>query len=253
MGITMLFFLLALKPTLLEIIKLPATAAAGTGGNVGRDVVAKSMKRVVGELKATVCTVGVLVVITLISSFVLGRVVGPAIDSLLGYFAMSVSYLQFVQGASSGLVFMALFGVILFLVLNLATLILSMAFFLGKTQKIFQQRFNEGTPIETHKKFFKWGVPSVLFVQIFPFLFVFIADLILTKINTSLLDGVTDADKVSWTKLMLAGPLMLVVAYIALFWAARGVKAIRFLQAYKVKPKAPRASRGGAEAMPPQA
>ena len=90
--------------------------------------------------------------LTLLSAFVLGRVVGPALDALLGYFALAVSYLQFVQGASSGLVFMALFGVILFLVLNLATLILSMSFFLGKTQKIFQQRFNDGTPIETHKR-----------------------------------------------------------------------------------------------------
>lgn len=251
MGVTMLLFLLALKPTLMEIVKLPAVAASGTGGNVGRDVVAKSLRRVTGELKAAVCTLGVLVVITLVSSFVLGRVVGPAIDSLLGYFAMSVSYLQFVQGASSGLVFMALFGVILFLVLNLATLILSMGFFLGKSQKIFQQRFNEGTPISTHKKFFKWGVPSVLFVQIFPFLFVFVADFILNKINSSLLEGVTDADKVSWGKLMLAGPLMLVVAYIVTFWAARGLKAIRFLQAYKVKPVASRASARGAEPMSP--
>jgi hypothetical protein len=40
---------------------------------------------------------------------------------------------------------------------------------------------------------------------------------------------------------MLAGPLFLVVGYLAVFWAARGVKAIVYLQRYKVKPPAPRA------------
>jgi hypothetical protein len=35
--------------------------------------------------------------------------------------------------------------------------------------------------------------------------------------------------------MLLAGPLFLVFAYIVVFWAARGIKAIRFLQAYKVK------------------
>lgn len=232
-GVTMLLFALAIRPTLTEIIKLPMRAASGEAG-VGREVSRRAMKRVWGELLATLGTLGALAVLTVISSFVLGEIVGPALDALLGYFALAVSYLQFVPDAHSGLVFLALFGVILFLVLNLAALILSMSFFLGKTQKIFQARFNDGVPVATHKRFFQWGIPSVLFVQIFPWLFVFVAERILAKIDDTWMSP--DAHQVAWTKILVAGPALLVGGFAVLFWAARGVKAIRFLQAYKVKP-----------------
>ncbi len=237
-GVTMILFGLAIKPTLIEIIKLPMRAASGEGG-VGREVTKRAMRRVWGELLATICTVGVLAALTVLSAFVLGEIVAPALHALLGYFSLAVDYLQFVEGASSGLVFLTLFGVILFLVLNLATLILSMSFFLGKSQKIFQQKFNEHVPIGRHKRFFGWGVPSVLLVQILPWIYALIASKALTAINESMLNGVTDAAQVSWTKLMLAGPAFLVGGFVVMFWAARGLKAIKFLQSYKVVQKTP--------------
>ena len=239
-AITMLLFFLAVKPTLTEIVKLPMRAASGEAG-VGRDVTRKAMRRVWGELLATLCTVGVLVVMTVLSAFVLGQIVGPALDALLDYFSRAVTYLMFVEGASSGLVFLALFGVIFFLALNLAALILSTAFFLGKCQKIFQARFNDGTPIAAHKRFFKWGIASVLLVQVLPWIYALIADVVLHKIDASSFDGVTSADQVPWTKVMLAGPIFLIVGFVFFFWAARGIKGIKFLATYKVKPKAPRA------------
>ncbi len=231
--ITMILFFKAIWPTLREIIQLPARVAEGSAS--GGDVVRRALGRVGGELKATLCTIGVLAAITLLSSVILSEIVGPAIASLLEYFSLAINYLQFVEGASSGLVFIALFGVILFLVLNLATLILSMGFFLGKSQKIFQARFNAQVPLETHKHFFKWGVPSVVWIQLFPWLFVMIASRILLAINDSLTGGELNADAISWTKLLVVGPLFLVVAYIVMFWAVRGFKAIRFVQSYKVK------------------
>ncbi|MFT3695569.1 MAG: hypothetical protein QM831_20705 [Kofleriaceae bacterium] len=232
-AVTMILFGLAIKPTLTEIVKLPMRAASGEAG-VGREVTANAMRRVFGEFKAALCTIAVLAVMTLLSGFVLGKVATPALFTMLRYFSAAVSYLQFVEGASAGLVFLALFGVILFLVLSLASLILSMSFFLGKCQKIFQARFNNGVPISTHAHFWRWGIPSVLLVQLFPWFFVAIAAKILDVINDKLLSGVKDADAVPWTKLMLAGPLFLVVGYIALFWAARGLKAIGFLFRYKI-------------------
>jgi len=233
MAVTLLLFVFAIKPTLVEIVKLPAQAAAGAEA-AGKDVMKRSMARVIGELKATVCTIGILVVLTLLSGTILGFVVKPAIGALLEYFALAVSYLQFADGASSGLVFMALFGVILFLVLNLASLILSMAFFLGKSQKIFQAKFNHGVPLGTHVRFFKWGTPSVLLVQLFPLGFVIAAGAFLGWLNDSSREGVVDAEVVPWTKIMLSGPLSLVFGYLILFWAVRGVKAIKFLATYKI-------------------
>ncbi len=230
--VTLILFIIAIKPTLMAIIKMPAEVAAGRAG-AGSEVVKQSGRRVIGELKATICTVGVLVVLTILSATVLGAMAKPALKAFLEYFAKSVNYLMFTTDSSSGLVFVALFAVILFLVLNLATLILSMAFFLGKCQKIFQQRFNEGTPLSTHIRFFKWGTPSVLLVQIFPMVFAFVVARLLAAIND--ISGVKDADAVSWTKTLLMGPLVLVVAFIVLFWAVRGIKAIKFLTTYKVK------------------
>jgi hypothetical protein len=235
--VTLILFVIAIKPTLVEIVKMPAQAAAG--GAVGKDTVKRSMRRVIGELQATVCTIGVLVVLTLVSSLVLGRITAPATGALLEYFARAVDYLQFAQDASSGMVFMSLFGVILFLVLNLAVLILSMAFFLGKCQKIFQQKFNEGTPISTHARFFKWGTASVLLVQVFPLLFALVVAKIISVINDKITEGAVTAENVSYTKLMLVGPLLMVAAFLVVFWAVRGLKAIKFLATYKVKPKVP--------------
>jgi hypothetical protein len=233
MVVTLVLFILAIKPTLIEIIKLPAAAASGASG-VGKDVVANSARRVVGELKATLCTLGVLALLTIVSSVVLGQIVQPSLRALLEYFSLALQYLQFVHGASSGLVFLTLFAVIFFLVLNLAALILSMSFFLGKSQKIFQARFNHGVPLATHARFFKWGAPSVLLVHLFPLVFVEIAAFGLAKINDSLTGGATDAEAVSWSKLMLAGPIFLVAGFLVLFWAARCLKAIGFLFKYKI-------------------
>ena len=231
-ALTMILFALAIRPTLTAIVKLPMRAAAGEAG-VGRDVTRDALLRVYGELKATLCTIGVLSILTLLSGFILGQIVGPALYALLSYFSMAVSYLQFVEGASPGMVFLALFAVILFLVFNLATLILSLSFFLGKSQKIFQGRFDRGIPIANQKQFFRWGIPGVLLVQVFPWLFVMVSAKALDLINGKLLANVVDVEKVPWTKLLLAGPLFLVVGYLALFWAARGFKAIGFLFRYK--------------------
>ena len=231
-AVTMILFGLAIRPTLTEIVKLPMRVAAGEAG-VGRDVTRGALLRVWGELEATLCTIGVLAGLTLLSGFILGQIVGPALYALLSYFSMAVSYLQFVEGANPGMVFLALFAVILFLVFNLATLILSMSFFLGKSQKIFQARFDRGIPIARHKRFFTWGLPAVVLVQVFPWVFVVVAAKVLDLINDKLLAGVIDVEKVPWTALLLAGPLFLVFGYLALFWAARGFKAISFLFRYK--------------------
>jgi hypothetical protein len=104
-------------------------------------------------------------------------------------------------------------------------------------QKIFQAKFNDGTPLAKHSHFFRWGIPCVLFVQLFPWLYAFISDKVLVAIDNSLFEGVPNANDVSWTKELLAGPAFLVIGFALAFWGARGFKAIGFLFAYKVKPK----------------
>ena len=236
LGVTLLLFVLAIKPTLIEIIKLPATAAAG-GASSG--VVKRAMRRVGGEVLATVCTLGVLVLLTLLAGFVMGRVVTPAIDSLITFFARAVDYLQFVQAASTAKVWLMLISVILFLALNLAVSILSMSFFLGKSQKIFQQRFNEGVPLAAHARWWRWAIPAVVVAQLLPLLYVMLSRFAVAAIERKVMAASTNADKVNWTALMLASPLFLVIGFLGFFWAARGFKAIGFLAGYKVKRATP--------------
>lgn len=233
--VTLLLLVLAIRPTLMAIIKLPAQVAGGDEAAGGK-VVKQSIARVIGEAKATGCTIGVLFVMTLISALVLDQIMAPAVDALLRYFSLSVQYLQYEPDASSGNVFLALFGVIFFLVINLGVLIVSMAFFIGKMQKIFQARFNHGMAISEHAPFIKWAIPSVLLVQLFPLIFIFVADKVLQSVAYGVTKGVTNPDDVAWGKSLVAGPLCLVVAFLVLFWAARGFKAIKYLFKYKVKP-----------------
>ena len=80
-------------------------AASGEAG-VAAQTTKSALRRVRGEVLATLCTIGVLIALTFVSAFILSRIVQPAIDALLGYFSLAVSYLQFVEGASSGVVFL---------------------------------------------------------------------------------------------------------------------------------------------------
>ncbi len=235
--VTMALFVRSVIPTLVAIVRLPAQAAAGAQA-AGEAVVKGSMRRVGGEFLATICTVGLLFLLTLISASILGAVVKPALQSLLSYFSLSVSYLQFVTGASSGLVYTTLVSVILFLVLNLGAFIVSMALFLGKAQKIFQRRFNDGVPLATHRRFWQWGLIAAVLIQMVPLMYVYVSAWGLNAINEAITRGVTDAELVQWGKLLLAGPMFLVLGFLLLFWLARGVKALKFLATYKVPPPA---------------
>jgi hypothetical protein len=201
------------------------------------------MRRIGGEVLATLCTLGVLTVLSLLSGFVMGQVARPVLDTLLTCFARAVDYLQFVDGASAGLVALMLFSVVLFLGLTLGVVIVSMSMFLGKTQKIFQQRFNEGVPLAAHRNWWTWAIPAVLLAHLIPLGYLFAARFGIERIERSIMAGVQDAEQVNWTLLMLAGPGLLVIGFLVVFWAARGLAAVTFLARYKVKlPPTPRAA-----------
>src|SRR5262249_8856289 len=91
--VTMVLFLLALKPTLMEIIKLPATVASGEAAG-GAHVVKRALLRVFNEVKATLCTILMLFLLTVFSAFVLGEIVQPALYSIIEFFGVAVVYLQ---------------------------------------------------------------------------------------------------------------------------------------------------------------
>jgi hypothetical protein len=115
-------------------------------------------------------------------------------------------------------------------------IILSAAFFLGKTQKVFQRHFHDKLPLSAHARFWKWGTASVAIAHVIPLGFMFLASWGIELIETKLIGNASGPDDIPWTAVMLVGPLILVVGFLIVLWAARGMKAIAFLLKYKVPP-----------------
>ena len=91
-------------------------------------------------------------------------------------------------------------------------------------------------PLSTHAAWWKWGAASALFALVLPLAYLFLAKTAIGAVERKIMDSVTDAEKVNWTLILFATPLLLVVGFVVFLWAARGVKALGFLAKYKVKP-----------------
>jgi hypothetical protein len=226
--VALVLFILGTKPMLLEIMKMPGRVAAGEEG-IAKQVLASSMKRIGREMLATLALIGVLIAVTLVSSSLLSGAVHPAVGLLIEYLCQCIYYVQLAPGASSRIILLSLGGVILFLVLNLGILIASATLFLGKTQKIFQQRFQDGVPLGKHKKFFLWGILALVWAQVFPTLFVYAADPVVDR----LLDPPQKGEEIPWTLLLVSGPLAVVVLFLFLAWALRVFKGLGHILKYK--------------------
>jgi len=236
-GLAIFLFAKVAKPTLLEIIRLPERAASGERGVVGHTV-RLTLRNVWAEAKATFATVGVLMLLTLVAAFLLGYVLEPAIEIFMAYLAVCFMYVQIAPDASSFWILFSLMGSIMFLVLNLAVIILTTAFFLGKCQKIFQKRFREGIPLAAHGRFWKWGVLSALWAQVLPVLYILASVPAIGWFVEKSVDRFLNEKTQNWAFILGTGPAMFIVTFLLVFWVARGVSALGFLAKYKVEGEA---------------
>jgi hypothetical protein len=232
LALAMALFVKAIWPTLREIISLPAAAASGTAN--ARDVLHNTVRTIGRELLVALCTLGVLFVLTLVTGAILGYVVQPAVYSLIEFFGTAIIYLQVQPGASSGLVFVSLFGVILFLVANIAVIVVAVSTFLGKAQKVFQRRFHDRVPLAHHRALWIRGSLAVLATQLVPLAFMFASSWLLEKIESHLASGASDPTDIPWAAVMLVGPAFLLLGFTLVMWASRTFKALGFLMKYKV-------------------
>lgn len=236
-GLAIFLFAKVAKPTLLEIVRLPERAASGERGVVGHTV-RLTLRNVWAEAKATFATVAVLMVLTLIAATLLGYVLQPAIEIFMAYLAVCFMYVQIAPDASSFWILFSLMGSIMFLVLNLAIMILTTAFFLAKCQKIFQKRFREGIPLAAHGRFWKWGVASALWAQVLPVLYILASvPAIGWFVEKSAERFLTETNQ-NWAFILGTGPAMFIVTFLLVFWVGRGISALGFLARYKVEGEA---------------
>lgn len=231
-GIAMVLVFQAARPTLVQIVRLPAAAAAGARG-AGREVVAGTLRAVWAELRATLCVVAVLVCLTLAVAALIGFVLEPAIEIFLAYLSVSLLYVQTVDGASSFWVLSSLMGSVIFLVVNLIIAIAASALYLSKSQKLFQARFRDGVPLRRYAGFWRWGTVSVGWALALPVLYILVAEpavgwLVVKMVDTG-----------NWPLILGGGPALFLISFGVVFWAARGVKALAFIATYDPSPRPP--------------
>ncbi|MFO0634696.1 MAG: hypothetical protein U0168_17775 [Nannocystaceae bacterium] len=168
--VAVVLFLLSIKPVIVEIVGMPGKVASG---QVRAADVVKQVFRTVGrELLATLCLIGALVVVTIFSGLMLTLAVEPAIEAFLSYVFTSLLYTVAAPEFSKAAVYLSVLGALLFLVLNIAAVLVTNVLFLGKVQKIFKRRFHDRVPLGAHKRFWGWGSLSLVWAHALPLLFV---------------------------------------------------------------------------------
>jgi hypothetical protein len=247
-AIAVVSFAVAAKPTLTQIVKLPMLAAGGESG-AGARVVKDTFKRIARELVATLILIVFLVVVTLMGGLLLTDAVEPAVEALLTYLFAAVLYVQLAPDASSFWILLSLGLAGIFLVLNIAVVVVPSGAFLGKVHKIFQRRLHEKEPLGTHMKFFCFAPLSLAWTVAFPMFFGFVAPSLSEWITSKCFD----AAKPNWTALLVSGPTALVVGFLLAFAIFGGLPATLFLLRYRVVPKAKKQTGDAAKEASPAA
>ncbi len=225
--LTIVLFLLTIRPTLTEIVKLPARAAAGEVAP--GQVVGMVGRRIGNELIATLAVAGIAVLIALVSGVIEARLVGPAMDVFVMQFLVDMQYVFVEKSFSTGYVYVSMGSVVAFLVLNIAVVVLAGGFYVGKSQKIMRLRMHDKMPLSEHKKFFLWGSLGLLWALLLPYVVV----RIVLPVSEWIVDSGTSGE-FNWGRVLVAGPLMLALGFVVLFIAGQGLRGMLYAMKYKV-------------------
>ncbi|MBL8788463.1 MAG: hypothetical protein JNJ59_26450 [Deltaproteobacteria bacterium] len=220
--VAVVMFMLSQKSLLRDILRLPTQVAGGDVANFGA-AFGTMQKRTGKEVLALVLAIGVLLASAFIAGFLLYMALTPAVAALFDYLMANIAYVLTPGDASRLVVYGSLFGYGIFLGLVVVLIILGNAFFVGKFQKVIQQKFRHGIPAPTYKKFWLWGPLAAIWVQVLPVAILFLSSFVLDK----MFEG--RSGDMSWETALLVGPLGQLVALPLLFWIFQGFRALKFL------------------------
>ncbi|MFO0747143.1 MAG: hypothetical protein U1F43_15990 [Myxococcota bacterium] len=224
--LAVVMFMSSQRQVLGDILRLPGRAAAGDPGSFAA-IYADMQKRTLREVLALMLTIGVLVIAAIFAGVVLYVAVGPAVAAIFDYLIFNIYYILGAESASKLVVYVSLFGIGIFLGLVILFVLLANAFFLGKMQKVLQQKFRHQLPSANYKKFFLWGPIAAVWVQVLPVIFIFIAGIVVDAVVS-----VRHDEAVSWGALLLTGPVAMVVGLPLFVWLAQGFRALKFLRKF---------------------
>jgi hypothetical protein len=110
---------------------------------------------------------------------------------------------------------------------------------------VLEARMHQKVPLGTHKTFWIWGTLGMVFAMLFPFLYALGAKPLLDFIEDK---AFAKGEDPSWTFVLLSGGLMMVVGFLVIFWATRGLKALVYILRYKPIALPPKAAPAAAAA-----
>lgn len=227
-GLAVVLFFVTIKDLIKDIIKAPERAMKGE--IKGSEVFTMVVRRVINEMIVTLITMSVLVLITLLTAFALTAIAYPAMDTFIRQLMVTLQYVFIQPGASKAFIYIALLGVIFYLVLSVLVLILSGTFYLGKIQAIFRAVFNNKVPLKTFKPFFIKQTLGMVWCMAIPILTMLAG----SKLGLYLSDKATSGKQFNWTLALLPAPLSLLAIFAILFFVARGLKSLLGIIKYKV-------------------
>ncbi|NUP06829.1 MAG: hypothetical protein HOW73_12325 [Polyangiaceae bacterium] len=221
-------FFLSIKDLVKDVVHAPERAMRGEIS--GAEVFAMVLRRVRNEILVTLGTLGALFLITLVTAVTMGIVAYPAMSIFVGQLTATMEYVFVQPGASKAYVYIALAGVLLFVVLAVGLMVASGTLFLGKLQAILRARLNNNVPMKTFAPFFRWRILALGWCLALPVV-VLVA---MSALTGRLTDAATSGQSYNWELGLLPAPLGLLLGFIVLFAAGYGLKAFTSIARFKV-------------------
>lgn len=227
--LAVVLFLVSIKDLIKDVLKIPERVMKGELKET--DVFLFVGKRVKGETIATVCTLGVLLLLTIVSAAALTLLAAPTMSNFMRQLFVTIQYVTVAKTFDKTIMYIGLLGVIVFIILTVVISIASTAFYLGKSQKVFRAWFNYGAPVAKYKGFFLgWRTVGVLFNLALPAIMLFA----MSALANSLIDKATNGTAFDWTMALLPAAIALPGGLLTVFLVP-GVMTLRSIMKYQVE------------------
>ena len=227
-------FAIGFKDVFWDIVRLPSRAMAAPDEKTGLTIAKRSLSHSGREMLVVLAMIFVILVLTAIAGATMRAAVGPAVEGLLAFVVLGVFHVQLTPDASTFAIYLGLGGMALILLLDIAVVLISNVLFLSRAQKLIRARIQQKVPLRANWKFFVYGLAIVVGVQLLPWIYLEIADVVFELTLGNLL-GLDDPP----IGFVLAfGGIAMLGGWLAAFWAARGLVGLRWLLHYPM-PKPP--------------
>ncbi|NUP11305.1 MAG: hypothetical protein HOW73_35105, partial [Polyangiaceae bacterium] len=227
-ALAVVLFFVTIKDMVRDVVRAPERAMRGE--IAATEVFGIVLRRVGNEIIVTIATLGVLFVITVISAFALGVIAIPAMSTFVQQLMATLEYVMVQPGASKTTIYVALVGVLAFVVLGVGLIVVSSVLYLGKFQGILRARLNNKVPLSKFKPFFTWRSAALLWCFTLPIVTLLSG----SALSNYLTETATNGPDYNWNLALLPAPLVLLVIFAVLFVLGYGLKGFLSIARYKV-------------------